>query len=282
MGVADGDGVVRARARGRGQDVGELGAGGRRGPADIARVHPVDGALQGDVDPGAAGGVLRQPRRQLEEDREVLDELPHGQVPQRHVDPPQPVQRVVAGGLPVAQRRRREPEAARHVRVRGRLDVDVDGVGLVLPVRGPVEGGDRLDRRAVRAPQQALGLEARLGVGEAQVDDELDPVALAPAPAVGDDAGGVEPGRAPRRAPGVARTDRLVVLGRRVREGDRLARGLPGGQGQGDRLGVDRGGDPLAQHALGALLDQSGTDVHGSPFSSRLGPSRAVSGRLSP
>jgi len=49
-----------------------------------------------------------------------------------------------------------------------------------------------------------------------------------------------------------------------------------------DQLGVDRGGDPLAQHALGALLDQSGTDVHGSPFSGRLGPSRAVSGRLSP
>lgn len=262
--VADaGEGVgagVRGPREGRGQDL----ADGRRAAGDVVQVQRVQGPVQGVHDLVPARVVLAQLQHQLAQHLDVQIEVPDLLVEDGEVGAAEGVERLVARGEDVAERGRAREVACEDVGVGGRLDQVVDLLaarGRVADRHVLVERVDRLERGAVGAVDQRLGLVAGPVAGEAEVDDRLD---APPGPFGGHPAAHPEPGGAPGRPPRGVHGERRVRGGRGLLEGNGLARRLPGLDGEGDGGRVDRGLDALVVDALYALLDPAAFVVHES------------------
>ena len=262
MGVTHGHDVVRAGGGRGGQDSGEFGAGrcGRAG--HIGRVDMVHSAVQGGVDVGTSARIEVELLSELQQHGEVLIQFPHGDVAQGQVHTSDAVERVGAGGGLVPVGGGGEGETLGHVRVGGRLDVDVHVVGLPHPGGALVTRGNCLDDAPVGAMEQSLGLEPWLDAGEAQIDDELDLMVRSREPCGRDGAGGVDPQGSPWRAPRGAHGEGAVVLADCLGEGDGLVGCVPASKCEGLPDGVNRWADTFVQEAACALLGHGGGGVH--------------------
>ncbi len=157
---------------------------------------------------------------------------------------------------------------AADVGVRCRLDPEVDA----RPRRGAgTDRGERhvavvrldgLDDAAVRPVDEALGLEARLPVAEAEVDEHLERGAVR-GPVVRHGAGDVEPRRAPRPAPRRADGERPVVLPHRLGERHGLARRVPRLDRERHPSAVDVRHEAVADEPLDTGLGERGGGGHG-------------------
>ena len=215
--VPDGDRPVR-RARRRDREHGfQHGAGGSSGPGDVIGVECIGGTLEGPQDVRAAGAVGRQLGHQAAQDPEVLLQLPDGVVALDDVQGRDPVDRLVTSGGAGPERGRALERVAADVRVRAGLDVELERLpGADRQRHGVVARLDGLDRGAVRAVGEPLGLEAGVPLGEPEVDEQFRRRALGGAEVRRHGAGDVEPGGAPRAtAPGRADLERGVASGRR-------------------------------------------------------------------
>lgn len=101
MGVADRADPVGGGARGRGEHAGQACAGGGRRPGDVAEVHRVEGRVDRaqDLVPPRVG--LVELRHQVVQNLQVLYEFPDLGLEDGEVHPGEPVEGLVAAGLPV-------------------------------------------------------------------------------------------------------------------------------------------------------------------------------------
>ncbi|OEI67426.1 hypothetical protein Cus16_2856 [Curtobacterium sp. ER1/6] len=280
--VSDGDGAVRGGAGGHGEGRGEHGAGLRGGARDVVRVEGIGGALEHAEQVGAAGAVGRELGHQAAEHPDVLLELPHGVVALDELERAQPVDRLRPGGRPGPERCRALEVVATDVRVRGGLDVQLEGAaGADLDGHGVVARLDALDRRAVGAPGESLGLEAGLPLREAEVDAELDRGAGVGAEVVGHGAPHAEPRGAPgAAAPRAADRERRVLGGDGLGERDGLVRHVPGVDGDRGRAAVHGGVDAVADETGDPGFDERFVVVHGGgSFPAGTAVGRAHRGR---
>lgn len=163
---------------------------------------------------------------------DVADQLLSRRVDEDEIERREPVERGVAGRRLVTERGRLESPDPADIGIARRLDIDVDVVGFD---REPVVlGSDALGRRAVRAPREPLGVEART-TGEAEIDPHLGARACHPVPALRHRSD-VQPRRAPRPPPRCSYLDRLISRVAGFCEGHRLVRHVPSLDRQ--RLGV--------------------------------------------
>ena len=264
--VADGDHVVGARVGGGGEQGSEHLAAGLRRAGDVVGVEGVDEALEPAEDLRAPGRLLAELAPQAVEGPHVLRQLPHGQVAQADVEHPGAVDGGVAGGGEVAHGGGRVDRLALHVRVRRRLDVEVDAVAWAdLQRHRRVAGLDGLQDVAFWGPDEALGLEAGVAAHEAEVDEHLD-ACIRHLPVGWDGAGDVEPRGSPRAAPLVTDPEGRELLGDRLGEGHGLARNVPGGDGELFALAVDGGGESFGHEPADAEVDELRGVRHGAPF----------------
>ena len=174
MGVPDRDDAVCAcRCRSREHRSEDLPARGGRA-ADVVGVHAVDGSLQGPQDLACAGKVRAELVHEAGKRPDVAFQVPHHDVAHRHIDPPQPVDRLCTGGCLVTNGCRLEAPAAADIRVGRSLNVDVYGAARPNGHwHVAVEGFDRFDDAPVWVEDQSLGLEACLSGQETKIDDEF-------------------------------------------------------------------------------------------------------------
>ncbi len=262
MRVADGADAVRGRLGGRREDAGELLACGGRGAVHVLEVDRVQGAADGPQDVPAPGALDGQFLHQLAQHLQVLDEVPDVLVEDREVHPGEGVLRFVARGVLVSERRRQEGVVVEDDRVGGRLDVQqhfLAALGGCTDAHPLVARVETLHRGAVGAVDEALALEARHVLVEAEVEQRLDGPAR---PGLGDRTGDPEPAGAPRSAPPVADRDRLRRTGQSLRDGDGLTRCVPDGDVQRDGFRIYGRPDALVENALQTGFDQAAVVVH--------------------
>ncbi len=249
VGVTDGGDPVGGRRGRTGQHLPELGAAGRRGAGDVLQIDGVQCPVEREQDLRPAGGGDVQLLGELQQHLDVMDQLEHLGLEDHGIGAPDAVQQLLARGVPVALLGGLEGHVVEQHRVGRRLDVELDrlAAGGVRGDRDPLRPGvQRPHRGAVRAVDQALGLEAGHVDVEAEVEQHLDP---ASGERGGHLAGDPEPGGVPSATPRRPRGARLV-RGRQPRgHRDRFAADPVGGQGQRVRAGVDRGTQPLLQDA---------------------------------
>ena len=277
MRVPDGVHAVCARARGAGEHLAEFRPAGEGGAGDVLRVDGVDAALKGAQDLRPPGQLDRQLAEQAVEGPEVRRELPHGLVPQGDVDLAEHVDRGRSRRGPVPLDCGHEAEVRGHVRVGGRLDVEVDRpAGTDLERDAAVARFDGLEDHPVRRPRHPLRLEPGRGRTESEVDDEFRAQQVAHGPARGDHAGHVQPGRSPRPPPGPARPERRVRRRRGLGEADRFTRRLPDRHRQRRARPIDGGAQPLADEAGDPQLHKSTVVMHPAPRPPRRHRCRTV------
>ncbi len=261
--VADAGDEVRAGVRGLGQHraQGVAHGGGRAG--DVVQVEQVHGPVEGVCDLVAARVVLAEFRHEFAQHLEVEIEVPDLLVEHGEIGAAECIQWTVARRPYIAERGRAGEAVREDVRVGGRLHQVRDRLPAGRRVGDRhvlVERVDRLQRGAVGAVDERLGLAAGPVADETQVDDRLHPLA---GPLGGHPAAHPEPGRPPGRAPWGVRREGRVRGGRGLLEGNRFPRGLPGLHLQRDGGRVDRGPDALVVEAFDALLDPAAFVVHG-------------------
>ena len=273
VGVADRRQPVGRRHRGTGQHLGELVPGRRRGPDDIVEVESVEAGLEGSEDLPVPLAVPRKFVHQADEHPKVVVQVRHVAIDHREVDGAHDVQRVPAGGVPIAVG---SGGRAPHERVGGSFDEEshllasVGRIGHPYDVIGRVQAplGLPLPQRPP-PPDHALGHEPRSGVVEPEVEDRLDGLAR---PRGRDLAGEPEPDGPPWPAPRRSRSRRHPVVGaRRDVHGDGLAHRAVVAVGNGPHLRVhgeprspDRRTYVLATHACQTSFDDVSFGVHGS------------------
>ncbi len=242
--VADrADAVRRGVGRGR-EDVRELLARPRGGAGNVLEVDGVQGPFDGaqDAVPARVGHV--QLPHQAAQHLQILDQLPDLGLEDDEVHPPQPVQRRVARGEPVALV---GGPVVRQYGVGGRLHVQLDrlvaggGLGDAHPVVARVQA---LHRLAVRPVDQALALETGHVRVEAEVQYGFDG---APGPLRRDLPGDPEPGGAPGRPPPLPNLRRFIDGGQSLGGRHRLARRLPALDRQRHGAAADGGRDAVVQ-----------------------------------
>ena len=211
-------------------------------------------ARRGEVDGQLADETGQRP--------EVLHQFPHRRIEQGEVEPLQPVQRRRAGGVPFAQQGGAEVEVGGDIRVGGRLDVKLDRTAGGHPERDPLVARlNRFHDPAVRGVDESLGLEARGGFVEAEVDDQLT-AGAGLGPVGGDGAGRAEPDGAPWPTPRLPDLERFEPSGRRFDERDRLAGQGDGVQRQWRTFAVDGRGEPLGDEASRSRQDRRAVLMH--------------------
>ena len=266
MGVPDGVDPVRARIRRAGQHPGQFGAARRGGAGDVGGVDGVHRPLQRAQDLVPARQVHGQFVHQPVQGPDVAGQVPGLHIQQGQLRGPEDVQGFLTRRFPAAQRRGSVGEAADDVRVGRRLQIEREAfAGGCVQRHVQVAGFHGLHHGSVGGVDQGLGLEARLLAGEAQVDHQLRPPAVVRRPLSGHGAGKPEPGGVPRCTPRGAGGEGPEVLGQRLREGDGLARGGPGGDVQ--RLPVPPAGrfEAFGQEPVDPGLDVFAVLVHRAP-----------------
>ena len=260
------DDGVRAGGGRPGELAGQRCPAGRRGGADLGRVHRVEHVLEG-VEHGGAPGVRRgRLLGDLPQHDGVVEQPPDSGIAEGRLHSPEPVLRVRGQCGGVAERGRLEGEIGVEVRVAGGLHEEDDPQrGRACPPRRPlvlrntveqeaerevpVERRDALQRSAVGREGEALGLEADRAGGEAEVHDEVDQLGVG-CPGGGDLPLHPQPGGRPGRAPDVAGRDRPIAGLGGGRERDRLAGRCPGARRQRSALGGHGWADPVADQAV--------------------------------
>ena len=135
-------------------------------------------------------------------------------------------------------------------------------VGPLRPRHRLVERRDALDRRPVRRARR----DPRPGTRGSSLLKPRSITSSTAVPAAGQPlghrTGHVEPGGAPRSAPGQTRRDRLVRLADRVAERHRFTGCRPRRQVERHPVAVDRRDDPLGHEPVDPRLGEQGVAVH--------------------
>lgn len=264
MGVPDGGDGVGGGVRGTRQHLGQLLAARLGGARHVAGVDGVDGTVQGAQDLVAARGGLGELVHQLIQHLHVMDELPdrlfsdgelgrleHVQMllPSRLLRPELGPDRLAPGDGGVGGQLDQQVHRLPAARVGGQQHAAVVRV-------------QALDRGAVGVVHQPLGLPAgTAGQVEAEVEDGLDTPAR---PLRRDLPGNPEPGGGPRAAPALTEAHRDVGGGQRLGDRDRFPGYVPGLEGQGAGVAVERGGQVPSPELADPTFDDSAVVMHGA------------------
>ncbi len=265
MGVADGgDGVGTGVGR-SGQHLDQPGAGLGGGARHVQRIDGVQGVVDGaqQLVPARVAGrqLVHHSAGHLQVERQVPDVLVQdGEVGAGHG-----VERVGRRGELVAEGGGADEAVPQDVGVGGGLQQQVDPLAALGPLRHRhvlVLRLDALERPSVRVVDQGLGLMARPGADEPEVEHRLHPP---PGPLGRHLAGGPDPQRGPRPPPALAHREGPPVRlqpGHRLGDRHRLVGDLPGRQFQRHGGGVDGGPDALGQHPFEPCLGEQAIVVH--------------------
>ncbi|GAA2771822.1 hypothetical protein GCM10010521_57180 [Streptomyces rameus] len=262
MRVPDGADPVRGRHGGGRQHAGEALPGPVRRAVHVLQVDGVQGALDRAQDVPAARGVGGQLGHQLAEHLQVQHQLPHGLVEDGEVHAGECVLRLLSGGVLVAEPGGPEGVVVQDDGVGGGLDVQAhlltarDGRADPYPLVARVEA---LHGRAVGPVDQALALEARHVLVEAQVQYGLDGL---PGPRRGHGPGHPEPAGAPGSTPPGAHLDRLGLGGEPLRDRHGLAGRVPHRDAERYGLRIHGGADTFVEDAPEAGFHQSAVVMH--------------------